>query len=84
MKPKKLAHIGIAIDDLESVLKLFEDKLGLKCSSRKVVPEYGVEIAIIPLGETALEFLKPSDINSSIKKFIDKRFKNLFSKTKMR
>ncbi|MCP4632500.1 MAG: methylmalonyl-CoA epimerase [candidate division Zixibacteria bacterium] len=73
MKVDKLAHIGIAVSDIDSLVQVFEKKLGLKCSMRKEVQEHNVEVAVFPIGDTAIELLKPINPDSSIKRFIDKK-----------
>ena len=73
MKPEKLVHIGIVVSDLDGTLRIFEEKFGLGCAMRRELPEHGIEIAKIPIGELDLEFIRPLSAGSSIQKFLDKK-----------
>ncbi|MBD3233653.1 MAG: methylmalonyl-CoA epimerase [candidate division Zixibacteria bacterium] len=73
LKIKKISHIGIAVSDLDGILKLFKVKLGLEHTHRETLPEHGVELAVVPIGESALEFIRPLEGNVSIQKFLEKR-----------
>lgn len=73
MKPKKISHVGIAVNDLDAIIRIFEEKLGLQCTSRKKVEDQGIEVAVIPIGDSALEFLKPFNPDSPVGKFINKK-----------
>jgi len=67
----KLEHIGIAVSDLEAALKLYRDTLGLKVDH--IEDFEGMKIAFIPIGDTEFELLQPTDPNSALAKFLEKR-----------
>ena len=69
----KIAHIGIAVNDLDAALALFRDAMGLHVEYRRVVPEQGVEIVGLAIGESEIELLKATSETSSVTKFLDKR-----------
>lgn len=69
----KIAHIGIAVNDLDAALALYRDALGLHVEYRRVVPEQGVEIVGLPVGESEIELLKPLSETSGVAKFLEKR-----------
>ncbi len=73
MKIKKISHIGIAVSDLDAILKLFKERLGLDPTHRETLPEHKVELAVVEIGDSALEFIRPLEGNASIRKFLDKR-----------
>ncbi len=71
-----LDHIGIAVRDLEASIELFK-QLGLTPSNREVITEQGVELVILPVGETHLELLCPMGEDTPVGKFISHRGEGL-------
>ncbi len=69
----KIAHVGIAVKDLDAALALFRDVLGLHVEYRRVVPDQGVEIVGLPVGESEIELLRPLSETSGVAKFLEKR-----------
>ncbi len=69
----KIDHIGIAVKSLNEAVKLYEDSMGLKASGYETVEDQGVQLAMIPLGESRLELLEPLHADSPIQKFMTKR-----------
>ncbi|MHB1651916.1 MAG: methylmalonyl-CoA epimerase [Desulfitobacteriaceae bacterium] len=68
----KLDHIGIAVENLEQALKTYES-LGLVCKHTERVAEQKVTTATLPIGETVLELLEPTEENSPVGKFLASR-----------
>lgn len=69
---KKVDHIGIAVKNLEDVIKIWES-LGLKVEEIEEVPDQKVRTAIFHAGETRIELLEATAEDSPIAKFIEKR-----------
>lgn len=69
----KLDHIGIATRELEKGLTVWRDALGLKVDATEEIPEQGVRIAMLQVGDTHVELLEPLTADSAVGKFIDKR-----------
>src|SRR5437870_419101 len=69
----KIDHIGIAVKSLAESIKMYENSIGLKASECEIVEDQGVQLAMIPIGESRLELLEPLHANSPIEKFIAKR-----------
>ena len=65
-------HIGIAVPSIEEGRKLYE-AMGLKVEAIEEVPQEGVRVALIPVGETRIELLEPTHAESPIAKFLAKR-----------
>ena len=70
---KKLDHIGIAVSDLDSVLRFYVDTLGLECTHVEEVPDQKVKIAFIPTGDVNLELVQATDSESAIAGFIERK-----------
>lgn len=68
----KLDHLGIAVANLDEAIRVYET-LGLSCSHVETVHEQKVRTATLPLGETNLELLEPTEANSPIGKFLATR-----------
>lgn len=73
MKVLRVDHLGIAIRDLASAKRVYEDVLGLKLTHEEVVAEQGVKTYFYPLAGVKLELLESIDPNGPIAKFLDKR-----------
>lgn len=71
-KMMKLDHIGIAVRDLDRVLKSYQ-ALGLKESGREIIKDYAIEVCMIELGESKIELIQPLSNEGLIAKFLQKR-----------
>ena len=68
-----IEHVGIAVKDLATSIKYYEDVLGLKCYSIEEVKDQKVKTAFFKIGQTKIELLESSEPNGPIGKFIEKR-----------
>jgi methylmalonyl-CoA epimerase len=69
----KIDHIGIAVRSLADAVKVYESTLGLKVAGYETVEDQGVNLAMIPLGDSRIELLEPLHAQSPVEKFIAKR-----------
>ncbi len=70
MKVLKLDHVGIAVEDLEASLAVYEGILGMKLHGTEEVSEQKVKTAFLPVGDTEVELLASTDPEGPIGKFI--------------
>ncbi|NLW16264.1 MAG: methylmalonyl-CoA epimerase [Firmicutes bacterium] len=70
---KKIAHLGIAVKDLEAAKRFYQDVLGLTCTGEEEVPSQKVKTAFFPVGEVNIELLESTDPEGPIAKAIEKR-----------
>lgn len=73
MKLNKIEHIGIAVRNLKEVAKFYLDVFNVKASEETDVPERKLKIACIEISGVKLELLMPTDQDSVVAKFIEKR-----------
>lgn len=71
--PKKIAHIGIAVNSIDHSLPFYTDSLGLELEAVEAVDSEGVKVAFLKIGESRIELLEALDDSSPIKAFIDKK-----------
>jgi methylmalonyl-CoA/ethylmalonyl-CoA epimerase len=69
---KKIDHIAIAVQNLDSALETFLNVLGCDPGSVTIeeVPSENVRVAFIPVGETKIELLEPMNSDCAIAKFL--------------
>jgi len=68
----KIDHLGIAVKDLAAAVQAYE-ALGFAVEARHDVPTEKVRTAFLPVGESHLELLEPTDPSSVIARFLEKR-----------
>jgi len=68
---RKIAHIGVAVKNVEEVEKLYSELLGLPITGREVSPDN--KVSFIPLGDTAIELLESAQPDGAIARHIEKR-----------
>ena len=73
MAIKKIDHIGIVVQDIETALKVYRDALGLELTKTEFVPEQAVKIAFLPTGESEIELVQPTTDDSGIARYLAKR-----------
>lgn len=61
MKIKKIDHIGVVVNNLEEVVALYRDALGLPLTRIEENVDQGVRIAFLPVGDSEVEILEPID-----------------------
>jgi methylmalonyl-CoA/ethylmalonyl-CoA epimerase len=69
----KIDHIGIAVKELASAVKMYEQAMGLEVAGYDQVDEQGVKVAMLTIGESRIELLEPTGPDSPIEKFMAKR-----------
>lgn len=73
----KIDHLGIAVRSIEESLKFYVEALGLCCTAREIVEEQGVQVAMVPLGESRVELLEPTSDDTPVGRFLEKRGEGL-------
>jgi methylmalonyl-CoA epimerase len=68
---RKIAHIGVAVKNIQEVEKLYSEILGLSITGREVSPDN--KVSFIPLGDTAVELLESVEPDGAIARHIEKR-----------
>lgn len=66
-------HVGIAVEDLEQALAVYENSLGMAVEHRETVREQGVEAILLVVGDGHIELLKPLAADTPVGKFLQKR-----------
>ncbi|HEX2250856.1 MAG TPA: methylmalonyl-CoA epimerase [Gemmatimonadales bacterium] len=67
----RIAHVGIAVDDLENAVSFYRDILGIEPHPPEVVD--GAKIVALPFGDAQVELLQPVLAESPVGRFLAKR-----------
>lgn len=70
---KKVHHIGVVVKDLEKALEDFADALGVAPGGIHEMPERSLRLAFFPVGDSRVELVQPTDPESSVARFLEKR-----------
>ena len=73
----KIDHIAIAVNDVEESAKIYQEALGIDEIEFETVESEGVKVAIIPMENGRIELMQPTNDESPIKKFLDKKGQGL-------
>jgi len=73
----KIDHIAIAVNDVEESAKIYQQALGVDDVEFETVESEGVKIAILHLENARIELMQPTNDESPIKKFLDKKGQGL-------
>jgi len=73
MYTNRIDHIGIAVKDAKEKLRLYKDFLGLEVTQVEELPERGLRVYFIKVGDTRIELLEPMAENSEVSGFLEKK-----------
>jgi len=73
MSIKKVNHIAIVVPDLDEARRFWVDGLGLDVRAREHVAAQGVDVAFLPVGDSQIELLAPTDEESGVARYLAKR-----------
>jgi methylmalonyl-CoA/ethylmalonyl-CoA epimerase len=69
----RIDHIGVAVEDLDAAIALYEGTAQMTLVHREVVTEQGVEAVLLDVGENHVELLAPTGPDTPVGKFLAKR-----------
>ena len=69
----RIDHIGVATDDLDAGVALYEGTLGMPVAHRETVESQGVEAVLLSIGDGHVELLRPLGPDTPIGKYLDNR-----------
>ena len=70
---KRIDHIGVAVEDLDSAIKLYERSFEMELVHRETVESQGVEAVLLDVGEGHIELLSPLGLDTPVGKFLAKK-----------
>ena len=66
-------HVGVAVDDLDAALELYQGTFGMPVAHRETVAEQGVEAVLLDVGDTHVELLSPLGPETPVGKFLERK-----------
>ena len=69
----RIDHIGVAVEDLDAAIELYNRQFGMAEQHREVVESQGVEAVLLEIGEGHVELLKPLGPDTAVGKFLASR-----------
>ncbi|AZO13989.1 methylmalonyl-CoA epimerase [Mesorhizobium sp. M2A.F.Ca.ET.043.05.1.1] len=68
----RLNHVALAVPDLAAASAAYRDMLGARLSPPQALPEHGVTVVFVDVGNTKIELLEPLGDASPIAAFLEK------------
>jgi methylmalonyl-CoA/ethylmalonyl-CoA epimerase len=69
----RIDHIGVATDDLDGAIALYEGTMGMPVAHRETVESQGVEAVLLDVGEGHVELLRPLGPDTPVGKYLEKK-----------
>ncbi|RWD64877.1 MAG: methylmalonyl-CoA epimerase [Mesorhizobium sp.] len=68
----RLNHVALAVPDLAAASAAYREMLGARLSEPQALPEHGVTVVFVDVGNTKIELLEPLGDASPIAAFLEK------------
>lgn len=65
-------HVGVAVEDLDEALALYEGAFAMPLAHRETVTEQGVEAVLLDVGSCHVELLAPLGPDTPVGKFLER------------
>jgi methylmalonyl-CoA/ethylmalonyl-CoA epimerase len=65
-------HIGVAVEDLDAAVGLYEDAFEMALAHRETVESQGVEAVLLDVGGGHVELLRPLGPDTAVGKFLSR------------
>jgi methylmalonyl-CoA/ethylmalonyl-CoA epimerase len=69
----RIDHIGVAVEDIDSALGLYEGAFEMRLAHRETVEDQGVEAVLLDVGDGHVELLRPLGPETAVGRFLDSR-----------
>jgi methylmalonyl-CoA/ethylmalonyl-CoA epimerase len=71
--PSRVHHVAVVVRDLDTALGFYRDRLGLPVELVLPIESDGVTIAFLPVGESKVELVMPTDASTGVARFLESR-----------
>jgi methylmalonyl-CoA/ethylmalonyl-CoA epimerase len=69
----RIDHIGVAVEDIDAALELYEGAFAMPLAHRETVEEQGVEAVLLDVGEGHVELLRPLGPETAVGKYLERK-----------
>jgi methylmalonyl-CoA/ethylmalonyl-CoA epimerase len=73
----RIDHIGVAVENIDSALALYEKSFEMTLAHRETVESQGVEAVLLDVGEGHVELLRPLGPDTAVGKFLARKGEGL-------
>ena len=71
--PSRVHHVAVVERDMEQALSFYRDRLGLPVDLVLPIASDGVTIAFLPVGESKVELVQPTDATTGVARYLESR-----------
>ncbi|MEA4909215.1 MAG: methylmalonyl-CoA epimerase [Chloroflexi bacterium] len=72
-KVKRIHHVAVVVPEIEGALAFWRDALGIEVKQVEDVPSQKSSVAFLPLGDSEIELVQPTQEGSGVAKFLAER-----------
>ena len=69
----RIDHVGVAVEDLEAAIGLYERSFEMQLAHRETVEEQGVEAVLLDVGDGHVELLRPLGPETAVGRFLARK-----------
>ena len=69
----RIDHVGVAVEDIDAALELYEGAFAMPLAHRETVEEQGVEAVLLDVGDGHVELLRPLGPDTAVGKFLERK-----------
>ena len=66
----KVHHVALIVRSIEDATRFWHDALGLEVLEIQEIPQDRVRIAFLPVGESSIELVEPTDESTGVARFL--------------
>ena len=72
-QPTRVHHVAVVVRDMDAALATYRDQLHLPLDVLLPIESDGVRIAFLPVGESSIELVEPTDEKTGVARFLATR-----------
>lgn len=69
----RIDHVGVAVEDIEAAIGLYEKSFEMKLAHRETVESQGVEAVLLDVGDGHVELLRPLGTDTAVGKYLARK-----------
>jgi methylmalonyl-CoA/ethylmalonyl-CoA epimerase len=69
----RIDHVGLAVEDIDAALELYQGSFAMPLAHRETVEEQGVEAVLLDVGDGHIELLRPLGPETAVGKFLERK-----------